>query len=540
MRVTFIAITIILTAFRVQSQLAGFNFVPIEFDEVEPVWSHVTSDSTIIGYVSAENPIVEFDGYSHLESSVTLIAEDAIYKATRSRQNNDVAGAVMEKLNIETGELIWKKVIDIRTEDRIEYVMNLRLKGDSLIVYSIYLDEDFKMISTVYGFAFGHLSVRAHDVMTGEILNSTVPDTTISDLVLLKTPFLSDSELHFIDDDKIQVLRLAADSAGYFMVIDTMTMNGVKSNPTDILSQELELNWSDAIVQRANKFDKDTYTGDIYFLNYYNPRSQSPEHRSAQLLRYGKNGREELSFDFEEFDDLVALALVKITEAHLIVLAYMSDNTAKILLLNKETGLIERAISDPEINAASLTSQDYYLDEDGEILLMSSRRDGTDYYLDFLLSEEERFVLKKSLRMSSAGYRAVGSGIYGLDGGGFFIDFFYYEAGAADIFSQGRFTGMMRLTSEDLGLSTSVEDLLESSNSTFSFYPNPTRGTLTLISEKSETFGIVVYDFLGREVLAKDNLVNYSNLDVSDLFPGNYLIQFVTEKGTLSEHLILR
>ena len=98
----------------------------------------------------------------------------------------------------------------------------------------------------------------------------------------------------------------------------------------------------------------------------------------------------------------------------------------------------------------------------------------------------------------------------------------------------------MRLTSEDLGLSTSVEDLLESSNSTFSFYPNPTRGTLTLISEKSETFGIVVYDFLGREVLTKDNLVNYSNLDVSDLFPGNYLIQFVTEKGTLSEHLILR
>ena len=53
----------------------------------------------------------------------------------------------------------------------------------------------------------GLLSVRAHDVMTGGILDSTVPGTTISDLVLLKTFFFIDSELHFIDDDKIQVLR---------------------------------------------------------------------------------------------------------------------------------------------------------------------------------------------------------------------------------------------------------------------------------------------------------------------------------------------
>ena len=530
---------IFLATFQLQGQLAGFNFVPIEFDEIKPIWGHVTSDSTIIGYVSDENPIIQFDGYSHIHGSVTLITEDALYKASRSRQNNDIAGSIIEKLNIETGELIWKQVIDLRTEDRIEYVMDLRLKEDSLIVYSIYLDEGFSLISTMLGNATGHLSLRVHSIETGELLSRTVPDTTLSDLVVLRTPFYSDSEFHFLDDESIQVMRLGSDSAGYFLVIDTMTMDGVKVNPTNTLSQELELNWSDTGLQRANKFKKDPYFGDIYFLNYYRPNSQGSEHRSAQLLRYDKQGREELSISFDDFDNLKAFNLVKITRDHLMVMAFMEDNTVKLLIVNKDTGLIEKTVKNPDINPTNLISQDFYLDDNGEILLVSYDRIGDDYNLNFYLSEDERFVLQKRLTMSAAGYQALVSGIYALDESDFLIEFIYREVAGLPI-PKGRFKAMIRLTSEDLGLSTSVEDLAQNLNSAYSFYPNPTMGALTLNSEISGTFRIVIYDFLGREVLAKKDLGNYNSLDLSGFTPGNYLIQFVTEKGVFNEHLIMK
>ena len=71
-------------SFHLNGQVAGFNYIPLEFEDLEPVWLHDIYDSTIIGHVVDANPAVKFDGYSHVvrhfnSRSPFLVTDDAVY-----------------------------------------------------------------------------------------------------------------------------------------------------------------------------------------------------------------------------------------------------------------------------------------------------------------------------------------------------------------------------------------------------------------------------------------------------------------------------
>jgi len=256
-------------SFYLNGQTAGFNYVPLEFENLEPEWIHDIYDSTIIGHVVDENPIVEFDGYSHVVRGQNtcprfIVTDDAVYLASRFQYDNDIGGAIVEKIDLKTGESEWKTVFDLRTQDIREYALNFEIKDDRLVLYCIYLNEDNRYLSTMIGNGLGFLSRKEYDIETGQLLQQIIPDTTASDMVLLRSP-LFDSELHLLSDTTIQVLRLGRKfESGSFLVMDTMDMDGVRLAPTSILAHELYLDWEDVYGIRANLFEKDTLTGYIY------------------------------------------------------------------------------------------------------------------------------------------------------------------------------------------------------------------------------------------------------------------------------------
>jgi len=95
MKNIFSLIIFILTSFHLNGQTAGFNYIPLEFDNLDPLWIHDIYDSTIIGHVIDANPLVKFDGYSHVVRSRNtnprlLTTDDAVYLASSFQYDNDV------------------------------------------------------------------------------------------------------------------------------------------------------------------------------------------------------------------------------------------------------------------------------------------------------------------------------------------------------------------------------------------------------------------------------------------------------------------
>jgi len=98
------------------AQTATYNYIPLEFENLDPVWAHVSSDSTIMGHMIPDSD-VGFDGYGHIRSSndpytERLLHDGHVYLVSRTLYDNDYAGGIVEKIDLSTGELIWKTIFE--------------------------------------------------------------------------------------------------------------------------------------------------------------------------------------------------------------------------------------------------------------------------------------------------------------------------------------------------------------------------------------------------------------------------------------------
>ena len=68
------------------------------------------------------------------------------------------------------------------------------------------------------------------------------------------------------------------------------------------------------------------------------------------------------------------------------------------------------------------------------------------------------------------------------------------------------------------------QDLKGQMGNSYSLYPNPTDGTLTIYSEKAEVLSFIVVDLYGNEVVSKQEFTHSTNLDLTGLSAGIYLV----------------
>lgn len=525
---------LLLLTLRLISQTAGFNYVPLEFENLEPIWLHDIHDSTIIGHEVEANPSIRFDGFSHVSRSEPtnprfLVTDDAVILVSRIQYNNGIGGAIIEKLDLATGELKWKTLYDLRTQDRREYVMNIRVEGDRLLLYCIYLNDDRPDgAGTLFGYARGHLSIKEYDMSSGVLLHQTIPDTTSTDLVSLRTPFF-DTELNVLSNDTITFIdQGAALESGAFFLLDTMSHEGIKSSPTDTLSHELSLDWGDTYLLRAHSFKIDPFTDDIYSVDYFKPNSQGPEARISQLIRYGnKHGREVIPFEYNDYENLINFHLREITETHIIIVAIKEDNLTDILFVDKMTGVIDRTINRGP-REAIFSTYDILL-EDGEVIAINYSNVGGHYSIDVYKSEGTEMSLLKRFKLDFPDYIPEGRALFKLEDGDYLLEFRYYGLNPSGNTPLGSFSGLMRITSDQLGLTTSTIEVERTPMPSIVVYPNPAIDNMTVRSDIEETYEIVIYDIVGRKVFS-DRVDNYTKkVDISNLLSGHYYVHMITK-----------
>ena len=145
------------------------DYVPLELENLQPIWSYLVIDSTIIGYddTSAVHWNFYVDGMNHLSrESFTLLNNDYLCSFTEIYFDLDLAGYLIDKINLESGEKIWQIVSDPRTSINDEKLLNAYIKSNKLIVEGVREQEKSEVI---FGLARGGTNTLYFTKQTYEI-----------------------------------------------------------------------------------------------------------------------------------------------------------------------------------------------------------------------------------------------------------------------------------------------------------------------------------------------------------------------------------
>ncbi|AUP78683.1 T9SS type A sorting domain-containing protein [Flavivirga eckloniae] len=82
----------------------------------------------------------------------------------------------------------------------------------------------------------------------------------------------------------------------------------------------------------------------------------------------------------------------------------------------------------------------------------------------------------------------------------------------------------------------SAEDFLASK---FKVHPNPVEEVLTINADNIEVSSVKIYNILGKEVYGQKGLSN-SNINVSSLSSGMYLLRIATENSSLTQKIVVK
>lgn len=87
-----------------------------------------------------------------------------------------------------------------------------------------------------------------------------------------------------------------------------------------------------------------------------------------------------------------------------------------------------------------------------------------------------------------------------------------------------------------LDATASTKDILASN---FNIYPNPAKDFINIKSSSAAISSVKIYDLLGKQVRAEDNLQN-NKIDVSDIASGIYLMKINSNLGSLTRKIVIR
>lgn len=516
------------------------EFFPLEFEDQVPLWTYISCDSSLIDQPVLYLPFLNYDGYGQVFSPYDPekelpIADGYAYLVTPTWDYSDYDGALIEKINLETGELIWQSVFDHRTAEYRESVYRSVIENGELLICSIEIHADhIGTPAIIFGSRLGYLKKRYYDLETGELLRETFPDTTASDIAAIRPKvYGGGGAISILSDDRVEVITVGNKfEIGYFLLIDTLDEAGLRLTETDTFAQNLNLDWADTGAQFDDKFVRDD-EDNLYFLNLYNPISQPDDFSSAQLLVRDKNKNvKELAFDFDDFENVTALRIANITETHLIVQVVYEDISVQILYVNKDTGKVDRTVNHEERwTNASMECLTMYYDE--FIFVRFNVRDDDKYEMEFKLSEGEEVVTLSTFVMTEPDWRLAPDDLQRLDKGDFLLTLKYSEQNPTN--DPGRqYSAFVRLSPEQVGLTTSVVEI-DNSENLLKLYPNPVSERLTIEFESDLYYDLHIYDMVGNLVMKKNDCNWVEKMDLSDMVAGSYAVTLRTAEKLYSK-----
>jgi len=119
------------------------SYAQPEFKSNEPIWHYTVYDSTNIGFPIERLAERFTDGYNAITyirpwNWKPIIDGQYMYGySTSFGTTSHIYGAIVYKMDLQTGELVWQTVFDNRHSDRQEYVQSIEIKNNAVEVISM-------------------------------------------------------------------------------------------------------------------------------------------------------------------------------------------------------------------------------------------------------------------------------------------------------------------------------------------------------------------------------------------------------------------
>ncbi len=535
----------------INAQLFPCSYKSLDFEDTEPLWSYLTIDSSMIGYEPScfyDWQVEQNDGMIHFGfDGGSFIHDGFIYSITEHEICHDISSSLIEKIDLETGELQWQILEDIRSHAFREQISEAKVKKEALYVYGFRENLPDSISTETINFSgqnTGKYFCRIYDVNTGQLLKYFTPP--LSDSMAYDVNKRGSSYNFFYEDR----LENFIDAKNYIVgkglnlrrtLIDTL---GHLTKPPDTVVvgrfSNRELLKSEAYNRGQLKLSPDnTYL----HIEQYSPRTniETGYTFDAIITEYNSDFEMMRDVNLQEIgiDTFSRLHFVYVDKNH--ILLHSCSNTfpetasyincdRQYFLLNTKFELIKtfRPLFNGEQpsyfsskNIVFHSDSIFYMPfrefiEEGNsnISLYQSTKDGYIQPLKTLTIKEQNWV-------GSVEFLEV------LDDGDVIMKITHscYKDGAKASWHPEWF----RFSAEDMGIPV-TRVLMPPSKLEWSLFPNPNSIQVQIRSNYRLFGSIEIYDIMGRIIdVIPANGTRLQRIDTSDLASGSYFIRILND-----------
>lgn len=530
------------------SQYTGFNYIDPVFTEVEPDWVYVSYEEEMVNLMT-EDTLCVYDGYNHFrgfndKSIEPLIHEGYFYRVSSTIYNNDIAGIIIEKIDLNTGELIWQNGYDPRDADHDykEHIMLAEIEGNSLRLYNLKLLPS--PYYSIFGNGYGNLIHRRFDLETGEQIEFIPPDTTLSNLASIRSGegygVLFDPSK---EEDLIEIYTLTHVDTTFLeshLTIDSINNRGQRLNPLDTLTSKFAaiVDPLGYLVSVRSGMAKDK-NGTLYWLQNYINRYFPSKTKYAEIVKI-ENGHiiDTLSLDNLTISDTRSVSLESINDTTILLNSEIIDfSPSRFQEISSIDGslLSEYTISDCFFSRDTRQYVDY-MNED--FIIGASCFEGDVTSTMIYQKENDNLVPIKELRLKNPIYDLSFDEIFKVSESDYIVKFGYNER-LSRISFKGAFSGTMKISAEELGIGTSATAETPVTDKV-SLFPNPCSEYLTLSFTSNDKYDIRIVDLLGHTLITDRDIQSKTHeIEVAHLPAGHYYVSIVSGGNLQSYPLVI-
>lgn len=507
----------------------------IKFKNLNPIWIYSSIDSTLIG----NNTHSGRDHFYNLSDNPFpyLINDNCIYIANHTQfSTGEVEGALLEKINLKNGKVLWQQKWDTRNNDRQEWVEYIYLDEDGYInvVTDKRIKEPFNDIFNLFSFKGDTclINIRKFDPKDGELLENKGGTIEDFESLRIKNSPLGTTIL-FPNNNNFQYYSMSKS----YETISLYNINEIGHIISDVIIDTIQfennINIYDEGMQfyrRMLKVNKDTLvTLDILnnplkseidsqtIITILNKKMESiNKFRVDSLLPYNY---EKLYLNFAN-NKYICVSGQKQNQSY--------RDTFFYVIFNYQ-GKIERQFTGIYNNKNHSFWEASYLASEDEFLLPTA---SSQYYaLDFVFTTPfDSVKLHKEFYYTDNDYRFIPIFLLQLENGDIFSYGYtsYYDENNSIFIALS--PTMMRIKAEDLGLITSNTNIPSVEKGQFNLYPNPVNKALNVKFEILFSGTLEIIDEFGKTIF-EQNLKNIrkKSIDVTTLKIGTYFIRAINK-----------
>jgi hypothetical protein len=516
------------------------GFYPFEYTGGKVLWKHTVFDSTLIGHIKPEPPtffgltpnLYTTTGYNHIIDIPpfhTLVEEDFII-TTDIVDYIEPSGAIIQKLDIETGEVLWRTQFDYRDNQTNEYVAKIEILDNQLWAYGIHVNTEFEG-----GFAQrGVLFTRIYDLETGELIRHTVADTDDPNVYQDRRGLEYVNEITQIGKDTFEILEYDFIDDRPVIKRDWMTTDGIA-----FLSDTIIGKMSVGDLQGARQIDQRKMwkvgIDSFYFVECYEPEDDTDPNAffDLHLMDTELNFIHSWRYDRSNLGDFNGIFIEDVNDSHIRLRTFNTSTRHFIIDRNsgelvdvrfederfhdaREFDITESPMTDSlEIVAVIINELGSTFNSDvdeGELEFVYSTSQG-DSTTNYLIPNKDRYYMFPSevimlpdkdvlIRVRERRWSVAGGAIGYLPG----------------------FWSYMRIDSEELlGITSTKETPILN---TFQVFPNPASDFITIEFPEIFSGRLLLYNLEGYLVRRAETEGAYNyGMDITNLPAGVYTLR---------------